>query len=330
MSARRLLSSLALLLWLAGCATALPPPREAIPANAQRAVDLLETRWRAFDDLRTLAAVTVDRQGTRQQLSGVLLARRPSAVRFEALSPFGAPFLLLTVADGQLKAYNAATNEAMVGPATAEVTAKLLSLPFDPDDLVSVLVGLASPPADLRAAEVLPADDEGPSVMLYGAVNRKRVWMDMATGVVQQQEIVGGRYAVRVTYLRDPDGQIERLHVRPRPIRWSRVPSSTGSPSSAVASTPNASPSPSPAAPASRPWIEMGWPRRPPHAPPRSGTPRGTRGGPRDYACFWGASKGPSITPRRALGWPWTRRTTWSCVRVRGWRGLDLRGHPSD
>jgi outer membrane lipoprotein-sorting protein len=193
---------------LAGCATALPPPREAIPANARRAVDLLEARWQAFDDLRTQAAMAVERAGTRQRLSGVLLARRPSAVRFEALSPFGAPFLFLTVADGQLRAYSATTNEAMVGPATPEVTAKLLSLPFDPDDLVSVLAGLASTPADLRAAEVLPADGEGPSVMLYGRVNRKRVWMDMQTGVVKQQEIVGGRYAARVTYRRDPEGTL--------------------------------------------------------------------------------------------------------------------------
>jgi outer membrane lipoprotein-sorting protein len=191
-----------------GCATALPTPREAIPADAQRAVDLLGANWETFRDLRALAAVTVDRRGARQQLSGVLLARRPSAVRFEALSPFGSPFLLLTVADGQLRSYNAATNEAVVGPATPEVTAKLLSLPFDADDLVSVLAGLAAPPGDLRAAEVLPPGAEGPSVMLYGAVNRKRVWMDMATGVVRQQQIVGGRYAVLVTYARGADGQL--------------------------------------------------------------------------------------------------------------------------
>src|SRR5262245_30935721 len=104
-SARRLLSSFALLLGLAGCAKVLPPPREAIPANAQRAIDLLQARWQAFDDLRTQAALAVERQGTRQRLSGVLLARRPSSVRFEALAPFGAPFLFLSVADGQLKAY---------------------------------------------------------------------------------------------------------------------------------------------------------------------------------------------------------------------------------
>ena len=191
-----------------GCATALTPPREAIPADARRAVDLLETHWRAFTDLRTAAAVTVSRRGTRQQLSGALLARRPSALRFEALSPFGTPFLLLAVADGQLQGYNAVTNEAVVGPATPEVTAKLLSLPFDANDLVSVLGGLAAPPDDLRAAELLPADASGPSVMLYGPVNRKRVWMDLATGVVRQQEIVGGRYAVRITYARGADGRL--------------------------------------------------------------------------------------------------------------------------
>lgn len=191
-----------------GCATALPPPREAIPGDAKRAVDLLAANWQAFTDLRTLAAVTVDRRGKRQQLSGALLARRPSALRFEALSPFGAPFLFLTVADGELRGYNAATNEAVVGPATPEVTAKVLSLPFDADDLVSVLAGLTAPPGDLRAAEILPAESIGPSVMLYGAVNRKRVWMDMTTGVVRQQEIVGGRYAVRVTYARNPDGAL--------------------------------------------------------------------------------------------------------------------------
>jgi hypothetical protein len=44
--------------------------------------------------------------------------------------------------------------------------------------------------------------------MLYGPVNRKRVWMDMATGIVRQQEIVGGRYAVLVVYLRGGDGQV--------------------------------------------------------------------------------------------------------------------------
>jgi outer membrane lipoprotein-sorting protein len=191
-----------------GCATALAPPRETIPAEAQRAVDLLEANWRAFRDLRAMTAITVDRRGTRQQLSGALLARRPSAVRFEALSPFGTPFLLLAVADGQLRGYNAATNEAVVGPATPKVTAKLLSLPFDADDLVSVLAGLAAPPDDLRAAEVLPMEADGPSVMLYGAVNRKRVWMDMSTGVVRQQRIVGGRYAVLVTYTRGTDGQL--------------------------------------------------------------------------------------------------------------------------
>jgi len=193
---------------VAGCATALPTPREPLSPDARRAVDLLEANWRAFSDLRTLAAVTVNRRGARQQLSGALLARRPSALRFEALSPLGSPLLLLAIWEGQLRGYNVATNEAVVGPATPEVTARLLSLPFDADDLVSVLAGLASPPDDLRAVEMLPVESEGPSVMLYGTVNRKRVWMDLSTGLVRRQQIVGGRYAVLVIYDRSPEGQL--------------------------------------------------------------------------------------------------------------------------
>jgi len=32
--------------------------------------------------------------------------------------------------------------------------------------------------------------------------------MDMETGLVRQQEIVGGRYAARVTYTRGPEGAL--------------------------------------------------------------------------------------------------------------------------
>ena len=72
----------------------------------------------------------------------------------------------------------------------------------------SVNVASLEPLEDLRSAEVLPPDADGPSVMLYGAVNRKRVWLDTATGVVRRQQIVGGRYAVLVIYTRGPEDQI--------------------------------------------------------------------------------------------------------------------------
>ena len=203
----RLLAVLAVGL-LAGCAIAIPPPRQTISEDARKAVDLLMTRWQAVSDLRALADIKVERGGQRQQLSGVLLAKAPSSVRFEALSPFGQPFLLAVVHDGQLTAYNAITREAMVGEANAETTAKLLNLPFEAEDMVAVVTGHAVPPRGLRVAEMKPADANGPSISLIGDVHEKRIWMDFDTGVVRQVEIIGGRVAATVTYLRNPDGAL--------------------------------------------------------------------------------------------------------------------------
>jgi outer membrane lipoprotein-sorting protein len=196
-----------------GCSIALPPPRQAVPEDARRAIDLLITRWHSVTDLRALVDVDVDRNGQRQRLTGVLLAKAPGSVRFEALSPFGQPFLIAVVHEGHLTAFSALTNEAVVGDATAETTARLLGLPVEPQDLVAVVAGYAVPPVDLRQAQILPPDALGPSLSLVGAVNEQRIWMDFKTGVVSQTQIIGGRVAATVTYRRDDEGHLTGLDV---------------------------------------------------------------------------------------------------------------------
>jgi len=198
---------------LGGCAIAPPTIRQPVSEDTRQAIALLITRWHEFSDLRALADLTFERGGQRQRLSGVLLAKAPSSIRLEALSPFAQPLLLVTVHDGRLTAYNTATNEAVVAPATAESAARLLGLPFDPDDLVAVLAGLAVPPRDIRTAQILPADELGPSLEIVGAVNRQRVWMDFQTGVVRQLEIAGGRTDARVTYRRDAAGTLNGFDI---------------------------------------------------------------------------------------------------------------------
>ena len=216
MSGPRLRSSLVLLIALGlatGCSIALPPPRQAIPDDARRAIDLLLTRWRDVTDLRALVDVDVDRNGRRQRLTGVLLAKAPGSVRFEALSPFGQPFLIAVVHEGHLTAFSALTNEAVTGDATAETTARLLGLPVEPQDLVAMVAGYAVPPADPRQAQILPPDTLGPSLSVVGGVSEQRIWMDLDTGLVRQLQIIGGRAAATVTYRREDDGSLAGLDV---------------------------------------------------------------------------------------------------------------------
>ena len=186
----------------------MPPPRSPISPEARRAVDLLSRRWQAFTDLRALADINVERGNQKQRLSGVILAKGPDSVRFEALSPFGQPILIGVVHDGRLTGYNALTNEVIVGDATAETTAEILGLPFEPEDLAAVVSGYAVPPRDLRMGEILPADAKGRSLSLVGVVHEKRIWMDFETGVVSQFKIIGGRTDATVTYLRNETGQV--------------------------------------------------------------------------------------------------------------------------
>jgi len=205
---RRSLLALFALGLVTGCSIAMAPPRQPMREDGRRAIDRLVTRWHAFTDLRALADIVVDRGGQRQQLSGVLLAKAPGSVRFEALSPFGQPVLIAVVHDNQLTAFSALTNEAVVGDATAETTARLLGLPLEPHDLVAVASGHAVPPRDVRLAEILPPDALGPSLSLVGAVSEQRIWMDFETGLVRQLQIVGGRAAATVTYHRDDEGRL--------------------------------------------------------------------------------------------------------------------------
>ena len=207
-TARRLRSSVLLVAALVatGCAIAPPPPRSAIPAPAQRAAALLTGRAREFTDLRTLADISAQRGGERYRVRGVILAKAPASVRFEALSPIGSPLLVATIHDGQITAYDATTDEVTTGPATAETAARLLNLPFEPEELVGILSGRPVPPRDLRQADIMPADADGPSINLTGAVNAQRVWMDFETGVVHKLQLSGGRADAVITFRREADG----------------------------------------------------------------------------------------------------------------------------
>ena len=137
------------------------------------------------------------------------MIRAPSSVRLEALSPFGPPLMVVTVREGQITAYNALKNEAHVGSADSETISKVLRLPLEPDDLVSVLAGRFAGPRDLRSAEVLAPDATGPSLDLVdGSGGRQRVWLDLGTGLIQQRQIYGSQFNALIKYRRDGAGTL--------------------------------------------------------------------------------------------------------------------------
>jgi outer membrane lipoprotein-sorting protein len=198
--ARRHLSSGALAIVLAACATVAPPEPARIPDETRRLVALLTLRHHHIADVKSLVEVTLRQGAAAQRFSGVLLARAPDRLRFEALSPFGQPFLLVTVADGTLTRYHVGDNRTLIAPADARTTGRWLGVPLGPDDLLGLLIGRPLPPRDLREAELLPADARGRSLRLAGHDQTQRVWLDVETGVVSRIEIQGGRRMLAVTY----------------------------------------------------------------------------------------------------------------------------------
>lgn len=198
--ARRLLSSALLVLALGGCVTG-PTPRPApFSDEVRRLVALLTLRHGQVADLRTLAEVTVRQGAAARRFSGVLLAREPDAIRFEALSPLGQPFLLVAIADGTLTSYHVGDNRVFRGPATAGASGWWLGVRLGPQDLYGLLLGRPVPPRGLREAELLPADADGPSLRLVGDDHTQRVWLDAETGEVSRVEIAGGRRTLTVAY----------------------------------------------------------------------------------------------------------------------------------
>ena len=175
---RALLGALALL--VAACAS-VPPARTADPA-ADAARALLESRWRSFVDLRTLADVTIRRSGRTQRLNGPLLLRTPAWLRFEALSAFGPPVLVVGGSPESVTVWEVLRNRAYLFPSSPDANRRWLGLALGTEDLVGILSAHLRPLPDARELVLHPADQHGPSLELRGASVTQRIWFDPVTG----------------------------------------------------------------------------------------------------------------------------------------------------
>lgn len=186
----------------AGCASA--PPREPIPTDVLGARALVEERWQHFGDLRTLAAITI-RRGTRQdRLNGVLLLqgprRGPAALRFEALSPFGPPILIVGGTPDGVTVWEVARNRAFLLPASADANRRWLGLSLGVEDLVALLAGHVRPLAEPLGGRRREPDEHGASIELRGPDGTQRFWLDEATGRLSRLEWAQGKSPFRATF----------------------------------------------------------------------------------------------------------------------------------
>jgi hypothetical protein len=199
-AARHFAGALLIVLAAAACAS-LPPAREPIPSEVKASLDLLDQRWRTFADLRTLAELTIRRGDRIQRFAGVLLLRAPASLRFEALSPFGTPVLIVAANPKTLTLWEVVDERAYIAPATGEANRRWLGVALGGQDLVALLAGRVVPLSDPLRAEQLSPDAAGPSVNLVGADGSQRIWLDPATGQARQVEWNGGKTPLRATIL---------------------------------------------------------------------------------------------------------------------------------
>jgi hypothetical protein len=177
------------------------PSRQPISPEAGAARALIERRWEEFRDLRSLAEIKLRRGDRVQRLTGVLLLSAPSALRFEALSAFGTPMLVVGEDETTLTVWEVLAQRAYYLPASPDSTRRWLGLALGPDELVATLSGHAVLPKDPLAVELMPADGLGPSLTVRSKDVVQRIWFDPANGRPRLVEWRGGSNGARAVFV---------------------------------------------------------------------------------------------------------------------------------
>jgi outer membrane lipoprotein-sorting protein len=184
---------------LAGCAS-IPPARPSVSPEAVTARTRLMERWQEFQDLRTLADVRIKRGNKTQRVTGVLLLKAPSSLRFEALSPFGTPVYVVSGDGKSLIVWEVLDQRAYILPASREASRRWLGVDVNANDLVAALAGRAVPLDHARETALLPPDDLGPSLSLRGDDGTQRIWFSPDTGAPRAIEWSGGSNPARAVF----------------------------------------------------------------------------------------------------------------------------------
>jgi outer membrane lipoprotein-sorting protein len=187
---------------LHGCAST--PVRRQIAPEAEIALARLEQQRASITDLRSRVDLRIRRDDKTQRLSGVLLLRAPASLRFEALTTFGVPVVLVAGDAQSVTLWEVIDNRAFILPASPDSTRRWLGVSLGAEDLVAILSGRVRPMRNPASVELVPEDLIGPSLKLSGEDGEQRIWFDPATGQPRQVEWTGRKNPARVTF--EPPG----------------------------------------------------------------------------------------------------------------------------
>ena len=112
----------------------------------------------------------------------MLLLGEPASLRFEALSPFGTPVLIVAGDPQSLTLWEVLDNRAYLAPASPDANRRWLGLALGGEDLVALLAARARPLPDPTRVELVAPDEIGPSLRLTGRDVEQRIWFDPASG----------------------------------------------------------------------------------------------------------------------------------------------------
>ena len=136
-----------LLFWCSSCTTLPIGPPPPLP---EELLSRIQERFQTLQGLKGLAHVRVSAPGKSFRTQQVILAKRPSSLRLESLSPLGNPQFYLVIDGQELNMYNPGENRYYRGPVKARFFSSLLPLSMDPEEIIALFLG---------SFPILPHDD---------------------------------------------------------------------------------------------------------------------------------------------------------------------------
>lgn len=151
------------------------------------------------DSVQGLANVSVRAPMNDVDGMQVLLAQMPNRLRAETLSPFGVSLMTFAVDDGKLAVQLPAQNLFYQGVANAENLGLFLNLPFEPSELVSLIL---YQPDLIRAhkTEAFTLTDGGWLLVRHGTLQRQELVFDLDRNLKEVAYFDGNNLIFRVDY----------------------------------------------------------------------------------------------------------------------------------